>query len=120
MGSSAANKLSELMVQALYNAGHLFAPQRDNLPEELPKLLTRYGIKNVQTREYQLEYAADLPGWEACVEDMTLTFRIVVPFLRKWTRVPSDYEEIYQQMLKDLHQPDFRAILNLKTVWGTK
>lgn len=118
--SPAFSQLSELMIQALYNAGHLFAPQRNSLLDELPNLLMQYGVKNVQTHEYQFEYAAGLPRWEACLEDTVLAFRTAVPFLRKWTRVPSDYEDIYQQMLRDFQQPDFRVSTNLKTAWGSK
>jgi hypothetical protein len=34
--------------------------------------------------------------------------------------VPEDYEEIYQQALKEMQQPDFVATGTLLTVWGTK
>ncbi len=33
-------------------------------------------------------------------------------------RVPDDYEEIYQQMLSDMQQPDFVATWGLLTAWG--
>jgi hypothetical protein len=46
---------------------------------------------------------------------MRLTYRTVVPFLRKWTHVPDDYEDIYQQALRDLQQPDFVATCSLLT-----
>jgi SAM-dependent methyltransferase len=52
-------------------------------------------------------------------EDEKAFFRAIIPFLRKWTRVPDDYEEIYQQMLSEMQQPDFVATWNLLTVWGT-
>ena len=42
-----------------------------------------------------------------------------MPFLRKWIRVPEDYEEIYQQMLGEMQQPDFAATWALLTAWGT-
>lgn len=42
----------------------------------------------------------------------------VLPFLHKWVQVPDDYEEIYQQMLREMQQPDFVATLDLLTVWG--
>lgn len=41
-----------------------------------------------------------------------------MPFLRKWTRVPDDYEAIYQQMLCEMQQPDFVATWGMLTAWG--
>ena len=38
--------------------------------------------------------------------------------MRKWTRVPEDYEEIYQHMLSEMQQPDFVATMGLLTAWG--
>jgi len=32
--------------------------------------------------------------------------------------VPDDYEQIYQQVLNEMQQPDFAALLNLLTAWG--
>ena len=51
---------------------------------------------------------------------MKRAFRTTLPFMRKWTRVPDDYETIYQQMLSEMQQPDFMAPWNLLTVWGNK
>ena len=42
----------------------------------------------------------------------------MLPFLHKWTRVPHDYENIYQQALSEMQQPDFVATWNLLTAWG--
>ena len=39
-------------------------------------------------------------------------------FLRKWSQVPQDYEQIYKQALLEMEQPDFRAEGKLLTVWG--
>jgi hypothetical protein len=38
----------------------------------------------------------------------------------KWTAVPSDYEETYQQALKEMQQPDFVAKWTILTAWGTR
>jgi hypothetical protein len=45
---------------------------------------------------------------------------LFLPFFHKWTRVPSDYEETYQQALREMQQPDFVATGTLLTVWGTR
>ena len=45
--------------------------------------------------------------------------RTLLPFFHKWTQVPADYEEIYQQALDDIRQPGLVATWNLLTMWGT-
>jgi len=85
---------------------------------QLPRLLTQHGIQNVQTRRYKIPYHAGTPEGQHYIEDATLASRTTLPFLRKWTRVPDDYEEIYQQALVEMQQPDFVGYVTLLTAWG--
>jgi ubiquinone/menaquinone biosynthesis C-methylase UbiE len=116
--SPALSRLSDLIVQAFARAGYIFTPARDGLTSHLAPLLQQHGLQQVQTRVSTLQYHAGTPEWHAFYEDITLVFRTVLPFLRKWTQVPEDYEEIYQQMLREMQQPDFVATLDLLTAWG--
>jgi ubiquinone/menaquinone biosynthesis C-methylase UbiE len=118
--SPALTRLSEMVLDALYQAGHLFTLDRNGVTSELARLLDQYGLKNVQTRAYVLEYRAGTAEGQLFYEDMRHVFRTVVPFLRKWSRVPDDYEVIYQQMLSEMQQPDFVATWGLLTAWGNK
>jgi len=72
----------------------------------------------VQTCAFTLEYHAGTPAWQHYFEDNALAFRTMLPFLHKWTRVPHDYENISQQALSEMQQPDFVATWNLLTAWG--
>ena len=118
--SPALTRLSELVLDALYRAGHLFTPDRNGVTSELARLLDQYGIQNVQTRAYELEYRAGTSEGHLFYEDMRRVFRTVVPFLHKWSRVPNDYEVIYQQAFSEMQQPDFVATWGLLTAWGNK
>lgn len=118
--SPALTRLSEMVLDALYRAGHLFTPDRNGVTSELARLLRQYGLQNVQTRAYELEYRAGTAEGQLFYEDMSRVFRTVVPFLRKWIRVPDDYETIYQQALSEMQQPDFVATWGLLTAWGIK
>jgi hypothetical protein len=51
---------------------------------------------------------------------MAHVFRLFLPFYRKWTRIPDNYEEIYQQALREMQQPDFVATWTYLTLWGTR
>jgi ubiquinone/menaquinone biosynthesis C-methylase UbiE len=116
--SAALSRLSELFVRAFHHAGNLFTPASDSVPSELARLLSQHGLQQVQTRAYTLEYHAGTLEGQRFFEDLKLIYRTVLPFLRKWTRVPDDFEEIYQQMLREMQQPDFVATMGLLTAWG--
>jgi ubiquinone/menaquinone biosynthesis C-methylase UbiE len=120
--SPAYTYLIEVARQAMGNAGLLFHNKCDGVIEELPHLFNQYGhsFEHVQTRSYLLEYRAGTPEGEHFAEDIRLAYRTLAPFLRKWTRVPEDYEEIYQQMVKEMQQPDFVATWKYLTVWAHK
>jgi ubiquinone/menaquinone biosynthesis C-methylase UbiE len=117
--SPALTRLFELFLQASYQAGHLFAPTSDGLTSELARLLRQHGLDQVQTRASTTPYRTGTTEGQLWAEDMRLLFRTIVPFLHKWTRVPEDYEAIYQQMLSETQQPDFMATGGLLTAWGT-
>lgn len=118
--SPALTRLTELMLDASYRAGHYFTPARNGVTSELAHLLHQYGIENVQTRAYALEYRAGTTEGHLFYEDASRAFRTGLPFLRKWSRVPDDYEVICQRALSEMQQPDFVATWGLLTAWGIK
>ncbi len=117
--SQALTRLCDLLVQALYQAGHLFRCESTGVTSDLARLLDQHGIQQVQTRTWMLSYRAGTVAWQGLCEDVRLGFKTLVPFLRKWTRVPDDYEEIYQQALAEMQQPDFLATGSMLTAWWT-
>ncbi len=116
--SPALTRLSRLLTQALYQAGHLFDSEHDGVACELERLLSQHGIQNIQTRSHILEYRAGTPEGLHFYEDMSRIFRTIVPFIRKWRRLPEDYDAIYQQALTEMQQPDFSAEWSVLTAWG--
>lgn len=116
--SSALSCLTELSQQTFWQAGYYFTPTIDGITGHLVPLLQQYGLQQVQTRAHTLEFAAGTPDWHALFENNKLGFRTLLPFFRKWTRLPEDYEQIYQQMLHEMQQPDFVATWGLLTAWG--
>jgi ubiquinone/menaquinone biosynthesis C-methylase UbiE len=117
--SPALNSLNTLFLSALSHAGHFFVPNDKNgVINELSPLLERHGLKQVQTRLYTLEYRAGTAEGENFYENEMHIFRLLLPFFRKWCRVPDDYETIYRKMLKEIKQPDFVGTMSLLTAWG--
>jgi len=116
--SPALTQLGELLFEAFCQAGHFFTHKKDGVISELARLLRQHGLRDVQVRAHTLVYRAGTPEGQLFYEDMKHVFRTVLPFIRKWTRVPDDYEEIYQRMLDEMQQPDFVAPVRLLTAWG--
>jgi len=116
--SPALTQLYHLLLQAFYQSGHLFTPESDGITGQLAHLLHRHGVQHVQTRSYTGEGRAGTIEGQRFYEDMSRAFRTALPFLRKWTRVPDDYERIYQQALSEMQQPDFVESGGILTAWG--
>jgi ubiquinone/menaquinone biosynthesis C-methylase UbiE len=116
--SPALSRIGKLWLKAFYQAGHSSIPNYDGVTSELPHLLSQHGLENVQSRAFTVEYRAGTQEREDYYENLELGFRTIQPFLRKWVRLPEDYENLYQQALSEMQQPDFVAKWRMLTVWG--
>lgn len=116
--SPALLQLGQLLLQATQQAGHTFSQEGNGVTEELIELLTRHGLRQVQTRPYTLIYRFGTPAWQAYYDDTVRASRTFLPFLRKWISVPDNYEELCQQAFAEMRQPDFVGSWKVLTVWG--
>ena len=116
--SSALSRLNDLGTQAMYRSGHYFTEEGNSILIHMPRLMHQHGILNVQTRTYTITYHAGTPEMQLFAADMKFLFRTALPFLEKWTRIPDDYEAIYQQALADMQAPDFVVTWDVLTAWG--
>jgi ubiquinone/menaquinone biosynthesis C-methylase UbiE len=118
--SQSVVKLGSIFTQALYQAGHYFSPASDGITSHLTRLLQQAGVREVELRPYVLECRAGTAEGESFAMNVRHLFRSGLPFFQKWTQVPENYEEIYQQALDDMQQPSFVATWNVYTAWGKK
>jgi ubiquinone/menaquinone biosynthesis C-methylase UbiE len=116
--SPALTQLSDLARSAFNNAGHMFTPEPTGVTSVLPGMLKDSGFKDVGYRPIPVHYTKDMPEMETMCEDIRLTFRTIVPFLRKWTKLPENYDELYQRLLIEMKDPSFTVDWDLLTVWG--
>jgi len=112
-------RLYALLAEAFYQAGHLFTPAGDGVITELARVMQQYGISGVQIRSYALQAQQGTSEGKNIADGIRLTFQNATPFLRKWTRVPDDYDALFQQALTEIQQPDFVSTTHLLTAWGT-
>ncbi len=117
--SSALTRLLELLAQAMYQAGYLFSPEGADLTRHLANLMHQHGIQQVQTKISKIAYHQTPATRQAYADDMKRVFQTTVPFMRKWIKLPPDYQDIYQQMLDETQQPDFEVTGTVTTAWGT-
>jgi ubiquinone/menaquinone biosynthesis C-methylase UbiE len=118
--SSALMCLMKMFQCALYRAGRLFTEEPMGFTSQLAPLLSQYGCEQVQTKAYAVEYQAGTEQGKAYSEDQKLMFQTTRPFIQKWNCASQDYDVIYQQVVKEMSQPDFHAVWDILTVWGNK
>ena len=118
--SPALRQLTELLIEALYHAGHFFTQESEGITRHLATLMRQYGVAQVQTRAYSLSYHLDAATQQAYARNAQRLFRTTLPFLRKWVKLPSEYQDLYQQMVEETQKSDFRATNTLISAWGIK
>lgn len=116
--SPALTRLFEIGTEAFYRAGHSFSSSNDGVTSQLPLLLQQFGLQDIQTQAHFINYRAGTDAGEHFAQDMTLLFKNALPFYRKWMRLPDDFEQIYNQAVQEMQQPEFAATHILLTAWG--
>lgn len=116
--SSAVTQLGGLLISALYEAGHSFTSDTQGITGHLDRLLQQAGLQQVQTRISPLNYRGKTPEGERFAQGWQQLLRTTLPFVRKWARVPENYEQMYDEAVHDMQQADFVATWNLLTAWG--
>jgi ubiquinone/menaquinone biosynthesis C-methylase UbiE len=118
--SPALTKLCDTVLKAFYNSGRLFTESNDGIIRELPRIMTQYGISDVQSQVHTLTYQAGTESGQQFYQNVQYILRLLLPFFHKWTHVPVDYEDTRQQALKEIQQSGFVANFTLITCWGKK
>jgi ubiquinone/menaquinone biosynthesis C-methylase UbiE len=117
--SPALASLYAIMQEALSRAGHHFTPgDKNGVLHDIPPLLEQHGFTQIQSYIHRLEYRAGTFEGRSFHESQMQMFRMLLPFFRQWCRVPDNYQEIYQQAVSELQQPDFVVTWTMITAWG--
>ncbi len=81
--------------------------------------ILRYIKFAFQTRRCPLTFPIGTPQGDLFISDTLHLCHTIKPFLQKWTRLPDDYDQIYQHMLEEAKRPDLVGRWTLLTIWGT-
>lgn len=117
--SPVMTRLANSFLQAMYQSGHSFKPEAEGINDELANLLRRYGVLQVQTKTYDLQITREAAEGLGFFENIRIAYQTGQQFMRKWTRLPEDYEEQVQQAVRILQRPGTVATWQLLTAWGT-
>jgi SAM-dependent methyltransferase len=126
--SPAVIRLMALFGEAFFNAGHLFSEVKTEdtftegsagIANDLARLLDQYGVHNIQTRISTGRYLPGTPTGQQYIEDLQLSGKNMLPFVRKWGRLPDDYDTLCQEALDATQRPDFSGSWDMLTAWGT-
>jgi len=117
--STALSSFHVLMRRAFFRSGHLFKEEPAGLINQLPSLLIRHGLQNIQSRDALTEYRMGTETGDAFIENYRLAFQTLRPFFYRYGCLPDDYDAICKQALEDMQQPDFVATAALYTLWAT-
>lgn len=118
--SPALERFHLIFLEAFSAARHLFDSHKPGLTDALEPLLRQAGLKEVQTRSHALEYRAGTHGGECLREDVMIATETLTPFIRKWGRLPADYEKLCLQIDQEMQQQDFVSQIHILTVWGKR
>lgn len=116
--SPALMRWQEILVQAWFRAGHLFAADTAGVTTHLARLLQRFGCERIQTQTFAVTFRSGTAEGETLYEDAYYLFQTARPFLQKWGTLPDDYQDLSQQVLQDIRQEGFQASWNFLTAWG--
>ncbi len=126
--SPAVVRLMALFGEAFFNAGHLFSEVKTEdtftegsagIANDLARLLDQYGLHDIQTRVSTGHYVPGTPTGQQYIEDLRLSGKNMLPFVRKWGRLPDDYDELCQEAVDATQRPDFSGHWDMLTAWGT-
>lgn len=115
--STALLRLNALFGEAFLRGGYSFTEK--GITDHIASLLEQYGYRNVQSRYRVTEFHAETEQGKLFIENMEKLYRNAKPFLSKWVKLPEDFDRLYQQLVQELHEPNFFMKGKLLTVWGT-
>jgi SAM-dependent methyltransferase len=121
--SPAFERLQELGSLVLKRAGYGFSVdgRTYGLSPTLPGLLRASGFQNVHTLAHALEFSAGAPAWA----DVYHNYEVVIQagteaFVKTGVATAEEVEHLFQHMIIEMHQDDFRGMWHMITILGTK
>ncbi|HEV2659129.1 MAG TPA: methyltransferase domain-containing protein [Ktedonobacteraceae bacterium] len=121
--SPAFERLQELGALMMKRAGYGFSVDGRTyaLSPILPGLLRASGFQDVHTLAYAMEFSAGMPAWA----DVYHNYEVIIhagteAFVKTGVATAEEVERLFQRMIIEMNQDDFRGMWHMITILGTK
>lgn len=119
--SEAHQQFCQMLLCALFRAGHFFEQESTGITAHLAPLLKQHGCLQVQEKQYALEFKAGTSEMHAYIEDSRHVIQTFQPFLQKWGCLSvENYKAFRRKFLAEIRRDDFHVTWNFLTAWGNK
>jgi SAM-dependent methyltransferase len=121
--SAACERRMQLSFLAQSRLGYGFSPigRTVGVTSVIPKLLRDAGYQDVQHAAYALDFSRGTDAWANVYRDAEVVGRLLQPLLiNTGVTTEEEAEQLYQQMLIEMHADDFCGMWHYMTIWGVK
>ncbi len=121
--SPAVEKINSMIIQAIKAQGSYSHSGRfTGILPMLGRLLFDGGYVDVRHNAHVIDFSYGTHAYEGFRRDAAAAFKLFQPFILKTgaARTPEEFEQVYNQMLVEMLQEDFRGLMLPLTVWGRK
>ncbi len=121
--SPASEKLAGMLTLALKKAGRSLSPEGRHLGIVLmlERFLRDAGCENVQSKAHVLSYSAGMEAHNGWYQNSLVGAQLLKPFFIKMqVTTQEEFDQLYEQMLRELEAEWFCGIEFFLTAWGKK
>ena len=120
--SPALENLNALIIRALKLQGSFSQTGRfTGILPMLASLLRDAGCVNIQYVPHAIDFSAGTEAYTGFRRDASVVFKLFQPFiLRMGVTTQEEVNQLYEQMLLEMLQEDFRALMLPLTAWGER
>jgi ubiquinone/menaquinone biosynthesis C-methylase UbiE len=123
--SLAIEKPNLLLTRALYRSGRIFCADESvnhfGITPMLGAFMQRAGYDNIHERAHVLNYSIGCQGYLSQYKNLRVGMKLLQPFLLKLKVATQDeLNQLYDQMLLELSQEDFRGIFHFTSAYAQK
>jgi ubiquinone/menaquinone biosynthesis C-methylase UbiE len=121
--SPAFERLQHLIYQALWQNGYGFSIDGRTLgmTHALPRMLRAAGYQQLRHMGFGLEFSVNTPGWIDFYRNAEIGYRLGQAFyINAGVTTQEEFEQLYQQMLIEMHSDDFFGMWHYMTFIGTR
>ena len=120
--SPALENMNALIIRALKIQGSFSQTGRfTGILPVLGRLLLDAGCVNIKLVSHAIDFSAGTEAYEGFRRDAAVVFKLFQPFIiRMGVATQEELDRLYDQMLMEMLQQDFRGLMLPLTAWGEK